>query len=320
MHSQQPSPLIMSYAPTNTGTNGGGPPIAPVMGPTPFHPLTQAFVQPSLSPQNLAQIVHSSSVNQAFTTGLASAIQSLLYAATSLNAQHADNPAGAMESINDLMKRYKAMLPHLPMSLSHFGCAGPQAGVKALRVALRKNATWISYSNSGNAFTSPSPGNPPNSASVATRRPELPIHDQMHRTSIDRFRRKEYFIWAMIHSASYEVSLLGPSKNPIELGYSHDQMDDDDGSMKLAESVAKDGFWETDESDWVAGALLFRAVVRKMVEDPTMDRPSAVALKQDWEELVRAYEARWKEMRDESRQQAMEDALNVIRTTLDAIR
>jgi len=225
-----------------------------------------------------------------------------------------------MEAIIDLLKRYKAMLPHLPVSLSHFGCAGPHAGVKALRVALRKNATWISYSASANTFTPPSPNNPNGSTSAVARRPELPIHDQMHRTSVDRFRRKEYFIWAMIHSASYEVGLLGPSKNPIELGFGHEQMDDDDGSMKLAEAVAKDGFWETDESDWVAGALLFRAVVRKSVEDPTMDRSSVAVMKQDWEELVRAYEARWKEMRDESRQQAMEDALNVIRTTLDAIR
>lgn len=179
-----------------------------------------------------------------------------------------------------------------------------------------KNATWISYSASGSAFSPPSPNNP-GTPSAVSRRPELPIHDQMHRTSVDRFRRKEYFIWAMIHSASYEVGLLGPTKNSMELGYPHDQVDDDDGSMKLAESVAKDGFWETDESDWVSGALLFRAVVRRTVEDPTM---SVMNMKQEWEELVRAYEARWKDMRDESRQQALEDALNVIRTTLDAIR
>jgi hypothetical protein len=303
MHpAQQPTQILMPYGQPNTAANGGGPPITPVLGATPFPPLTSAFLQPGISPQNLAQVVHSSSVNQAFTTGLASAIQSLLYAATTLNAQNADNPGGAMEAIIDLLKRYKAMLPHLPVSLSHFGCGGPQAGVKALRVALRKNATWISYSASGSAFSPPSPNNP-GTPSAVSRRPELPIHDQMHRTSVDRFRRKEYFIWAMIHSASYEVGLLGPTKNSMELGYPHDQVDDDDGSMKLAESVAKDGFWETDESDWVSGALLFRAVVRRTVEDPTM---SVMNMKQEWEELVRAYEARWKDMRDESRQQALE--------------
>src|ERR1700761_2470643 len=138
----------------------------------------------------------------------------------------------------------------------------------------------------------------------------------MHRTSVDRFRRKEYFIWAMIHSAAYEVGLLGPSKSPTELGIPAGQADDDDGSCKLAESVAKDGLWETDESDWVAGALLLRAVIRRSAEESMSGGKVNVGglhmMKSEWEELVGAYEARWKDVRDESRQQAMEVCLSFL--------
>jgi hypothetical protein len=220
-------------------------------------------------------------------------------------SQHPDSPG---LEIVELMKRYKAMIPHLPLSITHFGCTGPQAGIKALRVALRKNSTWIAYSTlptigTGGGGVSPTSPNPNSSAAASTssqaspsrRAADISIHDQMHRNSIDRNRRKEYFIWSMIHSAAYEVGLLSMDG------------DDDDGSMKLAESVAKDGLWEVDESDWVAGAMMLKAVIRRWAYEG--GGHSGKIGKVGWEELVAHYESRWREMKDESRQLAMEVCL-----------
>ncbi len=263
----------------------------PHMSGTPAIPaLVSAFMTPHVTAGQLAHIINSTIMpNQQNYPSLGPTIQSLLYAANALYS-NPENPGAGIDSITEMLKRYKAMLPSLALNVNHFGCSGPMAGLKAIRVALRKNSSWISYASN----TLPA-------QSSASRRPEIPIHDQMHRTSVDRVRKKEYVIWSIIHSAAYDVGLLGPSKSPLELGLPPDQLEDDDGSNRLAESIARDCVWDNEEVEWVAGSLLLRAVAKKLATEG-----SSPHVRRQWEETTIAYETRWKEVRDEGRQTLME--------------
>ncbi|KZS98249.1 hypothetical protein SISNIDRAFT_448436 [Sistotremastrum niveocremeum HHB9708] len=332
-------------------------------GTTPYPLLTDAFLAPSLPPSSLAAQITNAAGSAPYYACMAPAISALFSAAASIHSQ-LQNMNAPQDPMIELLRRFKLALPHLSPTINHYGTAGPQAGVRALRVQLRKNATWISspsynypsassYSPSLPNASSHSPNSavthshsmppPPTSPSANTptatpRRGEAPftIQDQMYRTAIDRQRKKEHLVWAAIHGAALEVGLIGSAAGQASLLNSqppmsgldpnptisqqtqiqtnmveHHVVEPDDGSSKLAEAVARDAIWEQEEVEWVAGAYLLRAVTR------TKRRSGAPNLNEEWEPVLQTYEGRWKEIRDDVREQIMENLLIGIKQALD---
>ncbi|EIW78592.1 hypothetical protein CONPUDRAFT_156567 [Coniophora puteana RWD-64-598 SS2] len=67
----------------------------------------------------------------------------------------------------------------------------------------------------------------------------------------------------------------------------------------FSEMMARDAVWEADEVEWVAGMCVLRALIRV----------GGAARKDEYERLVRTYEGRWKEIRDEARQALVTEVL-----------
>lgn len=63
----------------------------------------------------------------------------------------------------------------------------------------------------------------------------------------------------------------------------------------FSEMMARDAVWETDEVEWVAGICVLRAVIRTAMRGDRRQRD-------EYDELLRTYEGRWKEIKDEARQ------------------
>ena len=66
-------------------------------------------------------------------------------------------------------------------------------------------------------------------------------------------------------------------------------------SRAFSEMMARDAVWETDEVEWVAGICVLRAVIRTAMRGDRRQRD-------EYDELLRTYEGRWKEIKDEARQ------------------
>lgn len=63
----------------------------------------------------------------------------------------------------------------------------------------------------------------------------------------------------------------------------------------FSEMVARDAVWEADEAEWVAGIFVLRAVIRTANRGDRRQRD-------EYNEMLRQYESRWKEIKDEMRQ------------------
>ncbi|KAF9530230.1 hypothetical protein CPB83DRAFT_851213 [Crepidotus variabilis] len=70
----------------------------------------------------------------------------------------------------------------------------------------------------------------------------------------------------------------------------------------FSEMTARDAVWEADEVEWVAGICVLRAVIRTAMLGDRKQRD-------DYDELLRAYEGRWKEIKDEARQALVAEVL-----------
>lgn len=66
-------------------------------------------------------------------------------------------------------------------------------------------------------------------------------------------------------------------------------------SRAFSEMMARDAVWECDEVEWVAGIYVLRAVIRTAIRGDRRQRD-------EYDELLRTYERRWKEIKDEARQ------------------
>ncbi|KII87882.1 hypothetical protein PLICRDRAFT_176642 [Plicaturopsis crispa FD-325 SS-3] len=107
----------------------------------------------------------------------------------------------------------------------------------------------------------------------------------MERIAADRQRRKDYIQWARVHGAALELGLL-----------------DAGTGRALAEMMARDAVWEQDEVEWVAGIFVLRSVVRTAMRGDMRQR-------EEYERLLRTYEGRWKEIKDETRQALVTEVL-----------
>ncbi|KAJ3569184.1 hypothetical protein NP233_g5227 [Leucocoprinus birnbaumii] len=70
----------------------------------------------------------------------------------------------------------------------------------------------------------------------------------------------------------------------------------------FSEMMARDAVWESDEVEWVAGICVLRAVIRTAMRGDRRQRD-------EYDELLRTYEGRWKEIKDEARQALVAEVL-----------
>lgn len=142
---------------------------------------------------------------------------------------------------------------------------------------IRKFSTWVPTSASRHSLGQPS---------TATS-----MTDEMQRIAVDRQRRKDHIQWAHIHAAALELGMLG-------MGYAGEC--DNSGyayamGRAFSEMMARDAVWELDEVEWVAGICVLRAVIRTAMRGDRRQRD-------EYDDLLKTYEGRWKEIKDEARQ------------------
>jgi len=117
--------------------------------------------------------------------------------------------------------------------------------------------------------------------------------DEMERIAFDRQRRKDYIQWARVHAAAIELGMLGVN------GDSNNQLV---SGRSFSEVMARDSVWQDDEVEWCAGIFILRAIIRTGLR-------GVLAQRQEYEDVLRAYEGRWKEIKDEARQALVTEAL-----------
>ncbi|KAJ7045898.1 hypothetical protein C8F04DRAFT_1066592 [Mycena alexandri] len=176
---------------------------------------------------------------------------------------------------NSFLTRYLGAAHYFPSAVTHAGSSGPVAGARALQMQIRKSAKWM-------------PSSPASAASSSSMSHEL------HRITLDRARRKEHIQWARIHAAALEVGVF-------TFGYERDASYSYGESRVFSDLVANDALWEDDEVEWVAGVFVLHALIRTSTRNP--------AQKRVYETLLANYEGRWKEMKDETRQAMVTEAL-----------
>jgi len=165
-------------------------------------------------------------------------------------------------------------------NIMHAGVSGPYAGPRALQMHIRKNSIW-----------NPSPSRSSRNTSHAGPSTSSSLSDEMQRIAFDRQRRKDYIHWARIHAAALELNMLslGRTSEVDSSGYSYAI------GRAFSEMTARDAVWENDEVEWVAGICVLRAVIRTAILGDRRQRD-------EYDELLRTYESRWKEIKDEARQ------------------
>jgi len=117
------------------------------------------------------------------------------------------------------------------------------------------------------------------------------IADEVHRIADDRQRKKDHIQWANIHAAALELGLLGigHTGESVNSGYAYAM------GRAFSEMVARDAVWESDEVEWVAGICVLRAIIRTAMRGDRSQRD-------EYDQLLKTYEERWKEIKDEARQ------------------
>jgi len=250
---------------------------------------TSAHNQPSPRPHHsslgLANVpTTSSSIREAFVQGIdASSLASMIRSFVMSNPSQTPLTAvveALFEAITtDLsynqephvyLRRFLDASSCFPSTIIHAGVPGPLAGPRALQMQIRKYSIWI-----------PSPS--PLSASSNT------LADEVQRIANDRQRKKDHIQWARIHAAALELGMLNIGSTDPDSNYSYV------ASRAFSEMMARDAVWEKDEVEWVAGVFVLRAVIRTAMRADQRKRG-------EYDELLRNYEKRWKEMKDEARQ------------------
>ena len=192
-------------------------------------------------------------------------------------------------------------------NMMHAGISGPFAGPRALQMQIRKNAVWTPSSlRTGNSIGTPMTRNSPQSHSGPSTTSSL--SDEMQRIAIDRQRRKDHIQWARIHAAALELNMLsiGQTNEVDNGGYAYAI------GRAFSEMTARDAVWEADEVEWVAGICVLRAVIRTAILGDRRQRD-------EYDGLLRTYESRWKEIKDEARQTLVMVGILLFFFQLDAL-
>ncbi|KAJ7217688.1 hypothetical protein GGX14DRAFT_33405 [Mycena pura] len=199
---------------------------------------------------------------------------------------------------NQFLTRFLGAAQYFTSAVMHAGISGPMAGPRALHMQIRKSAKWIPTS-----AVSPRPTVPvPAPSSLSSNASSMSL--ELHRITLDRARRKEHIQWARIHAAALEVGAFTFLHNPgVDGTYEYGE------SRVFSYLVAHDALWEDDEVEWVAGVIVLQALIRTSMRGDTAKR-------RQYEELLLNYEERWKEMKDETRQAMVTEALLAAKTDL----
>ena len=209
-------------------------------------------------------------MSQASRTPLTTVIDALFEAISiTQSSQTTSKPYPAGDPSYQLLHRFIEISSYFPPTLVHAHASGPLAGPRALQMTIRKTSVWM-----------------PIGFNPDTPSPQLSMVDEMERIAFDRQRRKDYIQWARVHAAAMELGMLsvnGDSNNQLVSGRS------------FSEVMAKDSVWQDDEVEWCAGIFILRAIIRTGLR-------GGPGQMQEYEEILRVYEGRWKEIKDEARQ------------------
>lgn len=247
--------------------------------------LREAFLQ-GLDSSTIANMIQNFIAANPGPTPLTPVVDALFEAISSDN--NAPNPFS-----RDPLPYIKIFLDvshYFNSNIMHAGVSGPYAGPRALQMQIRKNSVWNpSPSRSGTVLGTPGSRNVPQAHAGPSTSSSL--SDEMQRIAFDRQRRKDHIHWARIHAAALELNMLslGRTSEVDNSGYSYAI------SRAFSEMVARDAVWENDEVEWVAGICVLRAVIRTAILGDRRQRD-------EYDELLRTYESRWKEIKDEARQ------------------
>ncbi|KXN84389.1 hypothetical protein AN958_12648, partial [Leucoagaricus sp. SymC.cos] len=292
------SPTIVPYSHAESSTS-------PVNAPqTLIQPLQYTAAALTLPIPQVTQVTQAS-LRDAFLQGIdASTLSSMIQTFIMSNPTPTSTPlTSVVEALFDAvsaetsfsrdphlhLRRYFDASSYFPNAIMHAGVSGPMAGPRALQMLIRKYSTWIPHA-------------PPLShhSSVPTTTPGLSpsLSDEMQRIAADRQRKKDHIQWARIHAAALELGLMSVGRvgDTDNSGYTYAM------GRAFSEMMARDAVWESDEVEWVAGICVLRAVIRTAMRGDRRQRD-------EYDELLRTYEGRWKEIKDEARQALVTDIL-----------
>ena len=250
---------------------------------------------PTTSPTVLAQMIESYTHAYPSPTPLTPIIHTLFDASLSTS-----NNSTADLDPSPITRRFLTACSHLPTSISHAGISGPLSGPHALHMQIRKSSVWT-----------PSPPSTANESTVTA--PSLA--DEMRRTAIDRQRRREFVHWARLHAAMLEIGPWITTDRDHDDSRSCSPFSDYTflDARAFSELIARDAVWEADEVQWVAGVLILRALIRTAalpagvsdlfpIHGCMSPRGRVGRSLEYYGSLLRRYESRWKEIKDETRQ------------------
>jgi hypothetical protein len=232
--------------------------------------LRDAFITPGIDAPTLSSMMQNIAMSNT-SAPLTTAVAALFEAITLAEARSPSHLVGN-SPLHDLVRKFQDASSYFPPTLVHAGVSGPRSGARALQIQIRKCSVWVP-----NAVPLPptpfsvshDPSQSQSSSSIA---------DSMQRIAADRQHRKDYIQWSRVHAAAIELGIMDPA------------------SRSFSEMMARDAVWEEDEVEWVAGIYVLRALIRtsKIEEYSRVEEYGA---------LLKKYEGRWKEIRDEGRQE-----------------
>ena len=266
--------------------------------------MRESFLQ-GLDPTTMANMITSFVAANPSPTPLTPIVDALFEAISAANADgfggdhhglshHHNNPHGLSGKDPHLdLQRFLDATRFLPENVVHAGAAGALSGPRALQMHIRRASTWIPHapprstngggmSRQANGVVGVGVGIGPNGSSLSS---------EMQRIAADRQRRRDYIQWAKIHAAALEMNI-----------FTMGRVSEGDNTMyayalgrSFSEMMARDCVWDSDEVEWVAGIYVLRAIIRTAMRGDRRQRD-------EYDELLRTYEDRWKEIKDEARQ------------------
>ncbi|KAG6895453.1 hypothetical protein C0992_001175 [Termitomyces sp. T32_za158] len=265
-------------------------PLPPVTSPHLKIPITKTAIRDAFlrnrEATNLANMIEAFAIAEPSPTPLTAVVEALFDAlSTETTSGHFNDNREAIT----YLKRYVDSSAYFTTSVVHAGVSGPMAGPRSIQMQVRKLSTWVPNATNKQERRSPVLS----SASTSTS-----MSDEMQRIASDRQRRKDHIQWANIHAAALELGLLGMGhvRETDNSGYAYAM------GRAFCEMVARDAVWESDEVEWVAGICVLRAVIRTAMRGDRRQRD-------EYDELLRTYEKRWREIKDEARQSFVTEVL-----------
>ncbi|KAG6861384.1 hypothetical protein C0995_000790 [Termitomyces sp. Mi166 len=265
-------------------------PLPPVTSPHLKLTITKSTIRDAFlrntEASTLANMIQTLAISDPSPTPLTAVLEALFEAlSTETKSGHFNDNREAMA----YLRRYYEASTYFTTSVVHAGVSGPLAGPRAIQMQVRKFSTWVP-----NATTKQDRQLPVLSSASASSS----MSDEMQRIASDRQRRKDHIQWANIHAAALELGMLGMGHagDADNSGYAYAM------GRAFSEMVARDAVWESDEVEWVAGICVLRAVIRTAMRGDRRQRD-------EYDELLRTYEKRWREIKDEARQSFVTEVL-----------